>query len=95
MKTIYIDPDFCCHMGPAPDRETVEASFFEGKCDTFAEGYRYIPEGRTWVRSDGEVFTGEMTAPFRPQGELLAAQRQFEAMNRELENAYREGVNSL
>lgn len=43
----------------------VETDFFDGKCKSYIEGYRFVPAGQTWTREDGQVFTGEMIAPWR------------------------------
>lgn len=64
----------------------VENEFFDGKCDAFIEGYRFVPAGASWTREDGVVFTGEMIAPWKPYSELDAAQREYE---RELAQAAR------
>ena len=56
----------------------VEVEFFNGKCKAFVEGYRFVPSGETWTRSDGEEFHGEMVCPFKPYYELAMAQMQYE-----------------
>ena len=56
----------------------VETDFFDGKCPAYIEGYRFVPAGETWVREDGEEFSGEMVAPCKPWDELDAAQRAYE-----------------
>lgn len=78
MKTIYIDSDFKCHTVDDGTMTAVDTNAFDGKCDTFIEGYRFVPSGLEWVRSDGQVFRGEMIAPWKPYSELDAAQRQYE-----------------
>lgn len=78
MKTIYIDSDFKCHVANDGTMTAVETDFFDGKCDAFIEGYRFVPNGETWTRSDGEVFNGEMIAPWKSYDELDAAQREYE-----------------
>lgn len=79
MKTIYIDSDFKCHTANPDGMYTpVEATAFDGKCDAYIEGYRFIPSGQTWTRADGVVFTGEMIAPWKPWAELDAVQREYE-----------------
>lgn len=81
MKTVYLDPiTFECHPEQNADSTHIpyETDFFDGKCNTFIEGYRYIPAGESWTRSDGQVFHGEMIAPWKPYSELDAAQRQYE-----------------
>jgi hypothetical protein len=81
MKTIYIDiTTFECHTAQNADgtRIPYETEFFDGKCDEFIEGYRCIPPGYSWTRSDSTVFHGEMIAPWKPYDELDAAQREYE-----------------
>lgn len=78
MKTIYLDSDFKCHISASDGRTQVETDAFNGKCDTYIEGYRFVPDGQTWAREDGAVFTGEMIAPWKPWAELDAAQREYE-----------------
>ncbi len=76
--TIYIDSDFKCHAAPEDGLTAVETAFFDGKALEFVEGYRYVPAGSVWVRSDGAKFPGEMVAPWKPWAELDAAQRAYE-----------------
>lgn len=111
---IYIDNDFKCHT-TNPDgtfrdfvlSENAE-TFLSNKCSTFIEGYRFIPEGESWTRSDGVVFTGEMITPWKDYSELDAAQREYERQLlaeyesalaesvrlSDLDAAYQEGVNA-
>lgn len=76
--TIYIDSECKCHVTDDGTMTEVETDFFNGKCQAFIEGYRFIPSGRKWTRADGTVFTGEMIAPWQPYDELDAAQRAYE-----------------
>lgn len=78
MKKIYLDSDFKCHISVADGRTQVETDAFDGKCDAYIEGYRFIPAGQTWTRSDGTVFAGEMIAPWKSWDELDTAQREYE-----------------
>lgn len=78
MKTIYLDSDFKCHVSSNGTMLGVATSFFDGKCDAFIEGYRLVPTGQSWTRSDGVVFHGEMIAPWKPYNELDNAQREYE-----------------
>lgn len=105
MRTIYIDSDYKCHVANDGTMTAVETDFFDGKCDSFIEGYRFVPDGESWTRSDGEVFCGEMIAPWKDYTELEAEQVQYErellaelqansVPISELEAAYQEGVNS-
>lgn len=78
MRTIYIDSEFKCHVASADNMAAVETDFFDGKCDTFIEGYRFVPEGEIWTREDGHVFNGEMISPWADYSQLDNAQRQYE-----------------
>lgn len=78
---IYVDSEFRCHTtNPDGTFQEVETDFFNGKCQAFIEGYRFIPSGRKWTRADGTVFTGEMIAPWQPYDELDALQRSYEQL---------------
>ena len=74
----YIDSDYKCHASNDGTMTAVESVFFDGKCQTFIEGYRFVPSGESWTRSDGVVFHGEMVAPWKDYNELDAAQREYE-----------------
>lgn len=89
MRTFYIDSDFKCNTANDGTMTTVETDFFDGKCDAFVEGYRFVPAGQSWIREDGAVFRGEMAAPWKPWQELDAAQREYE---RELLAEYAEAL---
>lgn len=76
---IYIDSEYCCHTtNPDGAYREVETDFFDGKCDAFVEGYRFVPSGESWTRPDGVVFRGEMIAPWKDYAELDNAQREHE-----------------
>lgn len=75
---IYIDSDYKCHALPGDGLREFDTPFFDDKCDSFIEGYRFIPSGETWERDDGEVFAGEMAAPWKNYTELYIAQLEYE-----------------
>ena len=77
---IFIDSDFKCHTtNPDGIFREVEEPFFEGKCDTFVEGYRLKPDNETWIREDGKVFSGgKMITPWKDYVKLECAQREYE-----------------
>lgn len=78
--TIFIDNDCKCHVSNDGTMREVEApEFFNGKTRAFIEGYRYVPVGEIWTREDGQVFEGEMIAPWHDY-ELLA---EFQAIYEE------------
>ena len=76
--TIYIDPDFRCHVSPADGLTAVETDTFDGKCRQYIEGYRFVPAGQSWTREDGQVFIGEMIAPWRDYKILAELQAIYE-----------------
>lgn len=78
MKTIYIDSEFKCHISNDGTMTAMETDFFDSKCNTYIEGYRFVPSGQVWVRGDGVEFSGEMIAPWKPWQELDEAQREYE-----------------
>lgn len=88
--TIYIDNDYKCYISAAEGRRTVETDAFNGKCAEWIESFRYVPEGETWTREDGEVFTG-MMAPWKDLGKAYAAQTAYvTAQNTQYEAALTE-----
>lgn len=78
MRTIYIDSEYKCHITDDGTMTAVETDAFDGKCDTYIEGYRFVPSGESWTRSDGTVFHGVMIFPWKYYAELDAAQREYE-----------------
>ena len=90
---IYIDHEFICHTtNPDGAFKEVETTFFDGKCVEFIEGYRFIPAGKTWTRSDGTRFSGEMISPCKDYSELDNAQREYE---KRLLTEYKESLQTL
>ena len=81
---VFIDSDYKCHVTDDGTMTAVETDFFNGKCDEFIEGYRFVPDGMTWAREDGEVFHGEMVAPWKDSVLLNAFQAQYESLMEEL-----------
>ena len=89
--TIYIDNDYKCHVFAAEGRRAVETELFDGKCPEWIESYRFVPEGETWMRGDGEVFKGEMVTPWKDLGEAYVAQAAYvTAQNAQYEAALAE-----
>lgn len=77
-KIIYLDSEFKCHIIDNGTMKAIETEVFNGKCDAYIEGYRFIPAGESWTRSDGVVFNGEMISPWKEYGDLDAIQREYE-----------------
>ena len=89
--TIYIDSDYKCYVSAAEGRRAVETDAFDGKCPEWVESYRFVPEGETWTREDGEEFRGEMMAHWKDLGEAYAAQAAYvTAQNAQYEAALSE-----
>lgn len=97
MRTIYIDSEYKCHVSNDGTMTAVETDFFDGKCDTYIDGYCYdTSKGYTAVY------------PWKDYAELDSAQREYERQLlaeyeaalaesvplSELEAAYQKGVNS-
>lgn len=80
MRTIYLDLDSRCHVTDDGTMTAVETDYFDGKCDTYVEGYCYDAEG-------GVIY------PWVEHSELDGTQKQYERMMAEAEAAYQEGVN--
>lgn len=78
MRTIYIDSEFKCHVSNDGNMSAVETNFFDGKCDAFVEGHRYVPSGESWTASDGKIYSGEMVVAWKDFDQLEAAQRAYE-----------------
>lgn len=103
MKTIYIDFDYKCYLTDDGTMTAVETDSFDGKCQTYIEGYRFVPAGQNWVRPDGQVFEGEMVSPWKDSQELDIAQRdyerqlliEYESNQKDLDSSYQEGINSI
>lgn len=106
---IYIDSDYKCHITNDGTMREIEDSFFDDKCSEFIEAYRYVPDGETWTRDDGEVFSGCMISPCTDISTVINIQRSYElellanlreetknsVSLTEIDEAYREGVNSI
>jgi hypothetical protein len=92
MRTIYIDSDFKCHVANDGTMTAVETDLFDGKCDTFTEGHRFVPHGEKWTRYDGSVFSGLMVVPWKPYDDLEYAQREYE---RQLLAEYTEALRTV
>ena len=75
---LYIDSQYKCHVSSGEGLREMNVDFFEGKCKTFIQGYRYIPDGESWTREDGQIFAGEMIAPAEDSRILEAAQTAYE-----------------
>ena len=83
---VYIDENYKCHVTDDGNMTAVETDFFDGKCAAYIEGYRLIPVGATWTRSDGTAFVGEMIAPWRDMRELelVQARTDIDAMTADM-----------
>ena len=88
---IYIDSDYKCSTSEADGRRAVETNFFDGKCPEWIESFRFVPDGETWTREDGEVFKGKMVTPWKDLSEAYTAQTAYlERQNKQYEAALTE-----
>ena len=76
MRKIYIDSDHKCHVAGDGDMREVETDFFDGKCDTYIEGFRFTPGGECRRDPSGAVCHG--VSPWKDLAELEEAQRKYE-----------------
>ena len=60
---IFIDSNYICHTEMADGRRELEVEFFDNKTAPFIEGYRYVPQGETWVDERGNAYKGVLIAP--------------------------------
>ena len=67
MRTIFIDSENKCHTADDGTMTAIETDFFDGKCNSFVEGYCYE------IKESIGMFY-----PWKPYSELDAAQRQYE-----------------
>lgn len=79
MKTIFLDSDFCCHANNDGTMTETQTDVFDGLCAGAIEGYRFVPAGESWARSDGQVFHGPFIQPCKPTEVIDGIQRQHEA----------------
>lgn len=93
--TIYITKDFKCHITNKGTMIPIETDIFDGKCEQYIEGFRFVPAGQTWTREDGVEFQGEMISPHINYDILAAYQEQYEIITSELDKEYKRGVNSI
>ena len=76
---IYLDNNYKCHISKdSDDYLEYETDIFDGKCQTYIEGYRIVPLGETWTREDGRLFSGEMIVPCHNLEELERVQTSYE-----------------
>ena len=69
--TIYLDSDYVCHLDNAQGRRAIETDVFDGQPKAYIEGYRYVPQGETWTRSDGVQFQGLMVSPAKDYDRIM------------------------
>ena len=65
IRTVYLDEDYRCHAEDGEGRTPYETGFFTGQ-EELIPLYRIVPPGKSWTRSDGVTFGGEMIAPAVP-----------------------------
>ena len=75
--TVFLDNEFKCHTENDGTMRPYEIACFDGKCKEYIEGMRCIPNGENWTRSDGLVFSGQVT-PWKDSRELEKAQLEYE-----------------
>ncbi|MBR4035932.1 MAG: hypothetical protein IKJ05_04280 [Oscillospiraceae bacterium] len=85
MKKIYLNKEFQCFTQQTDDTVmNIETAYFDGKCNAYIEGYRFVPAGCRWTREDGNVFYGEMVSPFKDSTYLEMVQSVYEQLASEI-----------
>lgn len=84
MKTIYINSEYKCFPEYEEGARAVETDSFDGKCDAYIKGMRFIPQGESYDRGDGEIIVGEAVFPWIDYAILEAAQQKYEETSEEL-----------
>ena len=75
---IYLDGAYRCHVSNDGNMREMDVPQFDGKCQAYIEGYRYVPTGETWTMANGKVLSGDVLTSWKPWQELDAAQRVYE-----------------
>ena len=75
---IWLDNDYKCYITDNGTMRAIDTEYFDGFCQEYIEGHRFVPEGETWVTADGDAFGGEMVAAWKPFIELEKAQAEYE-----------------
>lgn len=79
MRTIYVDnKTFQCYIEGKTGRTAIETSAFDGMCDEYILGYRFVPAGKVWTAPNGVKFAGPMLSPVEDYDKLSSAQRKNE-----------------
>ena len=68
---IYIDSEYVCHLSNDGTMREVETDVFDLMPIEAIKGYRYVPQGEEWTRSDGTVFHGLMIAPAKDYNRIM------------------------
>lgn len=78
---IFIDDNYMCHVenDSSHSLRAFDVPFFDGKCVTFVESYRFVPSGESWTSKNGKVFPGEMASAAYDFEVVQKAQQQYEA----------------
>jgi len=86
--TYYLDADYRVHIEQNDDGTLMPwedtDGVFDNKCSAYVHGYRVVPEGCAWTRSDGVTFAGQMIAPAVDISVLNSAQGEYETMRTEM-----------
>lgn len=90
--TIYVDNDYKCHVADDGTMTVVDTDAFDGKCNEYIEGYRFVPAGETWTRDDGVQFAGQMVSPWRDIRQYNSEQQQY---NQTLLAQYEQALTSI
>ena len=82
MAIYYLDKEFRLHLEQKEDFLSWEDKdgFFEQKSATFIEGYRVIPEGKTWKDKNGTIYYGLTISAAVDYSTLTKAQSEMDVL---------------
>ena len=76
---IYIDKNYKCYTKNTYNNyRIVDVPFFNGKCETFIEGFHFIPYGEKFKKDTGEIVIGPAIFPHKDLILLETIQRLYE-----------------
>ena len=75
---VYLDTDFIAHAKYVEGYIEVEDSFFDYICPDNFSCFRFIPEGRSWTRQDGQIFYGKAISLVNPVKDMAIKQKRYE-----------------
>lgn len=84
MRIIYLDSEYRCFIDPEENLTPIETDIFDDRSPAYIQSSRYIPKGKKWIRSDGEIFTGPMVSLWKNYDIANEANYEIESLKQQL-----------